>query len=78
MHKTRIGSRNEKHKILWHFEIQTGYFIWARKPDLVWINKKKRTFSQVDFAILADQKAEMKESEKIEKDLDFARELRKL
>ena len=33
---------NEKHKILWDFEIQTDHLILARRPDLVIVNKKKK------------------------------------
>ena len=38
-----------KRVIFWGFELQTDYLIFARKPDLVLINKKKRTCHQVDF-----------------------------
>ena len=37
--------------ILWDLEIQTDYLIPARRPDLVLINKKKRTCWIVDFAV---------------------------
>ena len=46
----------------------------ARKPDLIFINKeKKRTFNLVDFTVLGEHKVKIKESEKIDKYLDFAR-----
>ena len=48
------------------------------RPDLVLIDKKKRTCHLVDFAVPADHRVKMKESEKINKSLDLARELRKL
>ena len=41
------------------------------------INKKKRTCQSVDFADPADHRVKMKENEKIDKYLDFARELKK-
>ena len=42
------------------------------------INKKKRTCLQLDFAILADHRVEMKESKITDKYLDLARELTEL
>ena len=55
----------------------------ARRPDLIIINnnnkkrkkKKKRTYKIVDFAVLADHRIKLKESEK--KYLNLARELKK-
>ena len=43
MHKTESVLENEAYKILWVYKIQMNYQIPARKPDLVLINKKKRT-----------------------------------
>ena len=64
---------NETHKLLLDFEIQTDYQISARRPDFVIINQTKRTCWIVDFAISADHKVKLKESEKKGKYLDFAR-----
>ena len=66
------------YKLLWDFNIQTDYLIPARRPDLIIINKKKRTCKIVDFAVPADHRIKLKESEKKDKYLDFARELKKL
>ena len=33
---------NEKHKLLWDFEIQTDRLISARRPDLIIINNNKK------------------------------------
>ena len=65
-------------KIFWDFEMQTDHPIPARKPDIVLINKKKRTCHQVDFAIPADDWVRIKENEKIDRLLDLPRELKKL
>ena len=46
--------------------------------DLALINKKKRTFYLVNFAIPLNSKVKVKESKKLEKYLDLARELKKL
>ena len=34
---------NNAHKLLWDFDIHTDHLISARRPDLIIINKKKRT-----------------------------------
>ena len=46
--------------------------------NLMLINKKKRTCHQVDFAIPADDRVKIKESQKKDKYLDIARELKSL
>ena len=48
--------------------------ILARSPDIMLINKKKRTFYLVDFAVPRDHREKIKESEGIDKYLDLARE----
>ena len=52
----------------------------ARRPDLIIINKKKkkRICKIVDFAVPADHRINLKESEKKDKYLDLAREIKKL
>ena len=52
------------YKLLW--DLQTDRMISARRPDIIIINKKKkkRTCRIVDFAIPADHRAKLKESEK--------------
>ena len=57
-------------------EIQTDRLISARRPDLTIANekKKKRTCRILDFAVPADDRIELKENEKKDKYLDFARE----
>ena len=78
MHKPESFLENETHKIIWDFEVQTDHLIPARRPDLVLIDKKRKTCHLVDFAVPADHRVKMKEREKIDKYLDLARELRKL
>ena len=70
---------NDTHKLLWDFDIQTDHVILARRPDLTIINnkKKRRTCKIVAFALPADHKIKLKESEKKDKYLDLARELKK-
>ena len=66
---------NSTHKLVWDFDIQTDYLISARSPDLIIINKNKRTYTIVEFA---DHKIKLKEYEKKDKYLVLARELKKL
>ena len=69
---------NDSHKLLWDFNIQMDHLIQARRPDLIIINKKKRICKIVDFAVLADHRINLKESEKKDKYRNLARELKKL
>ena len=76
MHNPESVRKNEIHKILKSFEIQTDHLISGRQPDLVIVNKKKkkrkrkkrrkyqRTSWIVDFAVPADHKVKLKEGEK--------------
>ena len=76
MHNLAPVRKNDSHKLLWDFNIQTDHLILARRPDLVIINKK-RICKIVDFAVPADHRINLKESEKKDKYLDLARELKK-
>ena len=78
MHNPAPVLKNDSHKLLWDFNIQTDHLIPARRPDLIIINKKKRICKIVDFAVLADHRINLKESEKKAKYPDLARELNKL
>ena len=78
MHNPEVVLENNTHKLLWDFDIHTDHLISARGPNLIIINKKKRTFKIVNFAVPADHKIKLKECEKKDKYLDLARELKKL
>ena len=68
------------HKVHWDFDTQTDHLISARRPDLIMIKKKKkenRTCNIVDFAVPADHRVKLKESEKKDKFLDLAVEYEK-
>ena len=52
--------------------------ILARRPNLIIINKKKRTCKIVYFAVPADHRIKLKECEKKDKYLDLAWELKQL
>ena len=62
MHNPAPVLENATHKLLLDFNIKTDHLIPARRPDLIIINKRKK----------------QKESEKKDKYLDLARELKKL
>ena len=78
MHNPAPALENDSHKLLWGFNIQTDQLILARRPDLIIVNRKKRICKIVDFAVPADHRINLKESEKKDKYLDLARELKKL
>ena len=79
MHNPAPVLENDTHKLVWAFNIQTDDLISARRPDLIIINKRKKKICKiVDFALPADHRIKLKEYEKRDKYLDFARELKKL
>ena len=70
---------NDTQKLLGDFNIQTDQLIPARRPDHIIISKKKKRICKiVDFAVPVDHRINLKESEKKDKYLDLARELKKL
>ena len=77
MHKQKSVLKNETHKVLLDFEIQTDYLIPARIPHLVIINKQKRTYKIVDFGDQGKLREKNKESKKRDVYLDLDRELKK-
>ena len=81
MHNPAPVLENDSQKLLWDLNIQTDHLIPARRPDLINIKKKKkkkRICKIVDFAVPVDHRINLKESEKKDKYLDLARELKKL
>ena len=79
MEKKRESIQEYKtHKILWDFEIHTGHPIQVRRPDLALFNKIKRTFQLVYIIASVDNKVKIKEKDKVDRYLNFARELKKL
>ena len=77
MHNPAPVLENDSHKLLWDFNMQTDHLIPARRPDLIIINKRKRICKIVDFPVPANHRINLKESEKRDKYLDLARELKK-
>jgi len=60
-------AENDMCTILWDFNIQIGYVIQARRPDMIVINLKYNTAQAIEFAISHYSRLDSKESEKIEK-----------
>ena len=63
--------------ILWAFRVQMDHLILARRPELVFINKKTRICHPVDFTIPEDHRVKIKESKRIDKYVDLDRVLKK-
>ena len=58
---------SENFKILWDFTVQCDRKIEARRPDIVFIDKKEREVVIIDAAIPGDDKVKDKKLEKFEK-----------
>ena len=73
MRKPDSTLENETHKVLWDFDIQTDHLNSAQTTGLI-----NNAWCLVDFAVPADHRVKIKESEIIHKYLYLARELKKL
>ena len=77
-HEPESVLENEDYKILWDFSVQADHVIEARRPDLVLVDKKERSWKITDFAVPGDSRIAEKEKDKIEKYQDLGRELQKI
>ena len=64
-HHRKSVLEKETCKLLRDFEIQTDLLISARRPNLIIINKKKRSCRIVDFTVPTDHRIKLKENKKI-------------
>ena len=78
MHNPAPVLGTDPHKLLWDFDIQTDHLISARRPDLIIINKKKEHLQNCRLCCPGRPQIKLKECEKRDKYLDFARELKNL
>ena len=78
MHKSKSVKENETHTILWDFQIQTDHLISYQKTRPSVDSHGQRTCRLVDFAVPTDHIVKIKESEKVNKYCDLAREPKKL
>ena len=69
---------NDKCKILWEFTVQMDHEKYARRPDVIVMQKDKNLSQIIDFACPYDGRVDSKELEKIEHYQDLARKLRKI
>ena len=78
MHNPESVPKNETHKILWDFEMQTHHLISARRLDLVKVKKKKkkRSCRILGFVFPADHWINLKKIVKRDSYLDLAREVK--
>ena len=65
--KQEVVVESETPKILWDFTVQSDRKIEARRPDIVFIDKKEREVVIIDVAIPGDDRVKDKELEKLEK-----------
>ena len=74
MHNPASVLENDTHKLLWDFDIQMDHLISTRPCNN---QQKKGTYKIVDFAVLADHRIKLKESEMKDKYLDLYSKLKK-
>ena len=58
MHNPASVQKNDTHKLLWDFDIQTNHLFSARRPELIIIKKKKKKkiCKIADFTVPADHR----------------------
>ena len=79
MHNTASVLENDTHKFLLDFKIQMDHSISTWRLDLIIINNKKEIICKImDFAVPADQRVKLKESEQKDKYLYLTRGLKNL
>ena len=69
---------NDHVKLLWDFIIQTSTYIQARRPDVVVVDREKKTCNIIDIAVPVDVRIVEKEKENVEKYQDLRREVARL
>ena len=77
MHNLESVLKNEMPKLHCDSEIQTDHLILARRTDLVIMNAKKKITCRIgNFVVSTDYWLKLKKSEKKDKNLDLAWELK--
>ncbi|XP_076747360.1 uncharacterized protein LOC101485988 [Maylandia zebra] len=69
---------NDRAKILWDFQIQTDKMVVANQPDIVVVDKQKKTAVVIDVAVPNDSNIRKKEHEKLEKYQGLREELERM
>ena len=74
IHKPESVFKNETHKIIWDFEIQTDYPI---QTSLSFKWQEEKNLHRVNFAVLGDYSGQVKEGKKLYKYMELERKLKK-
>ncbi|TWW69428.1 ATP-dependent Clp protease proteolytic subunit, mitochondrial [Takifugu flavidus] len=61
---------NKQAKILWDFQIQTHKMVVVNQPDIVVVDKHRKTVVVIDVAILSDSNIRKKEHEKLKEEME--------
>ncbi|CAI5636064.1 unnamed protein product [Oreochromis niloticus] len=69
---------NDRAKILWDFQMQTDKMVVANQPDIVVVDKQKKTAVVIDVAVPNDSNIRKKEHEKLEKYQGLREELERM
>ena len=77
-HQPQGVLENSCHKLLWDFNIQCDHEIEHRRPDLIIVDKEKKTACIIDIAVPGDNRVGTKELEKILKYQDLKMELSRM
>ena len=64
-------------KVMWNIIIQSENVIEARRPDIIAFGKKEKKRIIIDIGVPADVRVGEKEREKVEKDQDLKRNIRR-
>ena len=62
VHVPESALENENYKLLWDFRIRTDHHIEARRPDIVLVDKSKKSCHIIDVAIPEDSGVKEKEA----------------
>ena len=77
-HQPRGVLENSNQKLLWDFNIQCDHEMEHRRPDLIIVDKEKKTACIIDIAVPGDNRVGTKELEKILKYQDLKMELSRM
>ena len=75
LHKQESVLENERHKILWDFEIQTDCSIPVRRPNQVSINKKEKKITWCGSCPLCRHRVKIKAKKQISESCQRSEEL---
>ena len=60
-------TENDNCKSLWDFTIQSDHAVQPRRPDILVINKRGKTYQLINVAYPADRTVDIKEEKEIDK-----------